>query len=155
MTSRSKKSAVMDEKKYEIYSQERNSLIHAELEQARSFDKYILTLAGGTFGLSLLLIKQLVPSFATGTIGILIAAWITFSMSILATLISFLYSQKACSKQREILKIWYIKKEDELTEEDTRNNYAELTHKLNWISMFLFIVGVVLLVIFSAINLID
>lgn len=155
MASRSEKSSVIDEKKYEVYYQERNLLIRAELEQARSFDKYILTLAGGTFGLSLLLIKHLVPSFEKGTIGILIAVWITFSMSILATLISFLYSQKACSKQREILKIWYMKKEDELTEEDTKNNYAGLTHRLNWISMFFFIVGVVLLVIFSAINLID
>ena len=145
----------MDSKKYDVYLEERNSLIHAGFEQTKSFDKYILTLAGGTFGLSLLLIKQLVTDFEKGTIGILIAAWTAFSLSILITLISFLFSQKACSKQIEILETWYRKNEDELTEEDTKNKFTKLTNKLNWSSMFIFISGVILLIVFSAINLID
>ena len=46
---------------YEVYLEERKSLVTALLEQTRSFDKYVLTLAGGTFGLSFLFIKQIVP----------------------------------------------------------------------------------------------
>ncbi len=44
---------------YEVYLDERKSLINTELEQARHFDKYILTLAAGTFGLSLLFMNQI------------------------------------------------------------------------------------------------
>ena len=143
----------MDEKRYEVYLQERNSLVNAELEQARQFDKYILTLAAGTFGLSLLFIRQLVPSPEQGTICLLVTAWIAFGASILTTLISFLLSQTACSKQREILKTWYKKKDTELREEGMKNVFAIWTRTLNWTSMSLFIIGVVLLIIFSAVNL--
>lgn len=143
----------MDERKYEVYLKERNSLINAELEQARQFDKYILTLAAGTFGLSLLFIRQLVPCPEQGTICLLVTAWTAFSASIVSTLISFLLSQAACSKQRAILKTWYSKKATELTENELKNVFAIWTRTLNWASMSLFIIGVVLLIIFSAVNL--
>ncbi len=142
----------MGETNYAVYLQERNSLINAELEQARNFDKYILTLAAGTFGLSLLFMKQIAPQPATGTIWLLVSAWATFGVSILSTLISFLLSQEACSKQREILDKWY-KKNAELTEGEIKNEFATWTKRLNWVSMFLFIIGVIFLTIFSTLNL--
>ena len=83
---------------YETYLKERNSLINAQIEQARHFDKYILTLASGTFGLSLLFIRQIAPHPNILTIPFLITAWVSFGISIVATLISFLLSQQAISK---------------------------------------------------------
>ena len=142
----------MAKMKYEDYRDERKILIYAELEQARSFDKYILTLAAGTFGLSLLFIRQIVPQPEEGTIWLLIAAWVAFSVSILSTLISFLFSQLAYRKQQEILDIWY--KKDTEDETDTiKNKFATCTQRLNWVSMTLFFIGVIFLVIFSAVNL--
>jgi len=141
----------MDEKKYKVYLEERKSLIDAELEQARHFDKYILTLAAGSFGLSLLFIKQIAPQPATGTIWLLVSAWVVFGASILSTLISFLLSQEACSKQRKILADWY--KENTERKEEIKNVFAAWTKGLNWTSMSLFIIGVVFLIIFSALNL--
>ena len=143
----------METKKYEAYIRERNSLINAELDQARQFDKYVLTLAGGSFGLSLLFIRQVVPYPEAGTICFLVAAWIAFGVSILSTLVSFLLSQAACSKQREILDRWYKKKDVELSEEDMGNRFATWTKGLNCASMSLFIMGVIFLIIFSALNL--
>lgn len=144
----------MDKTKYEVYLEERKSLISAELEQARHFDKYILTLAAGTFGLSLLFIRQIVPQPETGTVWLLVAAWVAFALSILLTLVSFLLSQLAYRKQREILEKSY-EEDNEQGAEVSTNKFATCTQFLNWTSMSLFIIGVVFLVIFSATNLLS
>ena len=141
----------MDKTNYEVYHEERKSLINAELEQARHFDKYILTLAAGTFGLSLLFITQIAPQPESGTIWLLVTAWIFFGASILSTLISFLFSQEACSKQREILVEWY--KDNTEHKEEIKNVFAAWTKGLNWSSMSLFMFGVIFLIIFSTLNL--
>ena len=137
---------------YEVYLEERKSLVTALLDQARSFDKYVLTLAGGTFGLSFLFIKQIVPQPIHNTLPVLIAAWSCFGTSILITLLSFLFSQAACLKQIEIMeKSWFSKDTNE--GKKSPNMYNKITLGLNWISMVLFVAGVVLLIIFATRNL--
>jgi hypothetical protein len=63
-----------DDFKYEVYLEERKSLVDAEREGSRSFDKAILTLAAGAFGLSLTFIRQIVPNIESGTMFMLICA---------------------------------------------------------------------------------
>lgn len=142
----------MGEKLYEVYREERRSLIDAKYGQSRSLDKYILTLAAGSFGLSLLFIRQIVPHPEAGTIWILVSAWAAFGASILSTLISFLLSQEAFLKQLKILDKWY-KESDEYNHEEIKNEFATWTKRLNCASMSLFIIGVIFLIIFSALNL--
>ena len=142
----------MAKTEYEFYREERKNLIDAELEQASSFDKYILTLAAGTFGLSLLFIKDIVPHPEAGTIWLLVTAWAIFGASILSTLISFLLSQKAYREQRKILDNEYAK-ETKREQGEIKNTFATYTQCLNWASMILFLVGVIFLIIFSAVNL--
>ncbi len=136
---------------YEGYLRRRNFLIDVEREQSRHFDKYILTLAAGTFGLSLLFIKQIVPQPETGTIWLLVTAWATFSASILSTLISFLLSQESCSKEIKILDGKY--RGDIKDEKEIKNRFVLWTKWLNRISMAFFIIGVGFLITFSASNL--
>jgi hypothetical protein len=138
--------------KYETYFQERTSLTNAELDQSRSFDKYILTLAGGTFGLSIVFIEKIAPHPEASTIWLLVTAWVAFGASILSTLISFILSQAACRKQREILELWY-EKDGKLSKDEEENPFAAWTQWLNWTSMALFIVGVAFLAAFSVLNL--
>ena len=142
---------------YKYYWEERNSLVNSELDQSRQFDKYILTLASGTFGLSLLFIKQLVPSFEPYTVWYLISSWIFFSFSIVSTLISFVVSQSACARQRMILGKWYdkCKEGEEMTDEEMRNPLTKLVKGFNYSSMTFFLLGVFMLIIFGAINLLD
>ncbi len=45
--------------KYKVYLEERKLLVDAVREGARSFDKTILALASGAFGLSLTFIRQM------------------------------------------------------------------------------------------------
>lgn len=140
------------DKDYEVYLGERKSLVNTLLDQSRSFDKYILTLAGGTFGLSFLFIKQIVPQPIHNTLSLLIAAWSCFGASILVTLLSFLFSQAACLKQIEIIEnSWFSKITNNA--KTSPNIYNKITVWLNWISMVLFVSGVVLLIVFGTKNL--
>jgi len=140
--------------KYKAYLEERKSLVDAKREGSRLFDKAILTLTAGAFGLSLTFIRQIVPSIKPETMFILIFAWIGFCISLLSTLISFLTSQSACLRQIEILEAEYL---DDLSNQDKKNNFenkaSDRTGRLNVISISAFIIGVIFLVIFSIFNL--
>lgn len=139
-----KKSSVSSSE-YENYLDERSLLIDAEREGARAFDKYILTLAAGAFGLSLTFMKQIAPTILAETKILLLIAWAFFGASILATLISFLTSQKACRKQLAIL--------ENDADPAARNWYARLTAWLNVTSIIAFICGTIALASFSSANL--
>jgi hypothetical protein len=137
---------------YKTYIEQRNQLVNAQIDQARQFDKYILTLASGTFGFSVVFMSYLVPTPGTSTMPFIIAALVNFGSSILSTLLSFLMSQKALSRQLEITDLWY-KSETNLTDEQSKNKFADWTTRLNWVSMILFVIGGVFLIIFVALNL--
>lgn len=142
----------MTEPEYETYKDERKSLVDALFDQARSFDKYVLTLAAGTFGLSLVFIKQIAPAPTAESWSFLIGAWCAFAISILLTLLSFLFSQQACLRQITILEETFF--EDKPRDNDEAINiFTRVTQIFNWLSMLSFIVGVAFLIIFCVINL--
>ncbi len=133
---------------YQVYLEERKLLITAERETTQQFDKAILTLAAGALALSITFINQIAPQPISNSICYLMGAWILFCLSILSALISFLMSQKACRRQRDIL--------DETTSgtcKDDKNKFAVWTGRFNYCSIIFFILGVSFLIIFSAINL--
>ena len=137
-----------------IYLEERKSLIEFKFEESRLFDKAILTLAAGALGLSLTFVRQIAPEPDSWTKPILAASWGSFSLSLLCTLISFLTSQYACSKQIEILEEEYLKADDSPKKKPKlRNLWGAYTRKLNWVSIALFIIGAILLSIFGFANL--
>lgn len=139
---------------YKVYLAERKSLIDAEREESRLFDRAILTLAAGAFGLSLTFIRQIVPDIKPRIVYLLILAWSGFCVSLLSTLISFLTSQSACSKQREILEEEYCNDYSNQDKKAKSGNKAAIwTKRLNVLSIVAFIIGVVFLAVFSTINL--
>lgn len=134
----------------EIYRRRRNFLIDVGREASRSYDKYILTLAAGTFGLSLLFLERLTNGPVGQTKWFLITSWIAFGASILSTLLSFLLGQESSSKEIEILDSKFKRaiKEDE----NVKNSFSTWIKWLNRVSMILFIIGVILLATFSSLN---
>ncbi len=143
----------MEDEKYEEYLlEDRKSLNSALLEQAKSFDRWILTLSGGTFGLSLVFINQIAPNPKSGTVVYLGIAWVSFAVSILLTLISFLFSQEACYKQIEIVDKLRVEELDR-KKRMPPNVFGKVTKSLNWFSMLMFIVGVSFLITFAITNL--
>jgi hypothetical protein len=126
---------------------ERTSLIGALLDQAGSYDKWVLTLASGSLGLSLTFIEKIVPHPEVSTINILISAWSFLGFSILMTLLSFLFSQRACLKNIQII-------ENKLNKVEVNNNniFTTMTGMLNWLSMISFLTGIALLIAFAVNN---
>jgi hypothetical protein len=132
----------------EVYLQERRDLIQSEGEQTQSYDKSILTLSGGALGLSLTLIKEVVPTFAPCTAWLLYSGWACFVLSLLVTLTSFQLSIVAIRRQREILDAEH----SAATTRGQRNTPADFTAFLNWSSLVLFVAGAAALTLFVAIN---
>jgi hypothetical protein len=140
------------DRKYQEYIRERQLLFNAKLQGSQSLDKAILTLSAGALGLSLTFMRQVAPHPQPTTLKLIILAWSCFGLSIVTTLISFLTSQKACNKQIEILEATFLQHGDR---EKLTNKYSRVTMILNWFSIILFIAGVILFALFSAINISD
>ena len=138
-----------DETRYQVYLDERGSLIEAARLGAQQFDKAVLTLAAGALAISITFLDKICPQPEKGTIFILCSSWACFILSMLSTLFSFLVSQKACFKQIDILE----KRQQDSSQEAPRNGWASMTWVLNWCSILLFAAGIGLLAYFSFLNL--
>ena len=134
--------------KRQTYLEERKLLIDAEREAARSFDKAMITLSAGALGLSITFIRQLSPILPQARL-LLYVAWGSFIFALLVMLLSFLFSQSAMRKQRDILDQEYA----ETATTKVKNNWATITNWLNRVSIGLFILGVIFLALFSIKNL--
>jgi hypothetical protein len=81
---------------YALYLAERDKLVDAARESARTFDKAVLTFGSAVFGFSIAFLKDIAPNPAPETLKWLAAAWLSFSLGLLAILLSFLFSHRAC-----------------------------------------------------------
>jgi len=147
---REKGKMVDKEKKYNIYLQERDSIIRQVHEQQSSLDKYIITISTGAFGVSLAIVKYLETITTIEGQNLLVVSWFLFIATIVITLSSFVFSQAALRKQLSIMRKWYD--QDELSEEDERNRYSNITKWTNGIYLVLFVAGVGFMIAFGWIN---
>jgi hypothetical protein len=133
---------------YEVYKKERDLLIDAEREAARSFDKTMITLSAGALVLSFGFVRdmQVSPSCR----GLLYCAWSAFALSLQFVLLSFLLSQKAMRRQRDIIDECL---ESEMSSAPQVTRWAKVIGVLNWGSLISLILGVVLFACFAACNL--
>jgi len=132
----------------ETYRRERDLLIDAEREAARSYDKALIALSSGALALSFGYVRGM-EVHPAGEFA-LYCSWAVLLASLFSVLLSFLLSQRGMQKQREIL--------DKLLEspESTiprHTGYAKWITRLNWASLFLLIIGVAVFAIFAAVNL--
>lgn len=138
------------QKKYEVYLEERKSLIEAERIGYQQFDKAILTLAAGALVLSITFIRYIAPTPVPNKPFLIIFSWGFLLASILSTLISFVTSQRGCRKQRKILEEYFF---SEAKPEASKNPFYTATAVFNIASLFCFTIGVVFLAIFASVNL--
>jgi len=118
-----------EQKKYQLYIDERKLLIQAEQEGARTFDKAILTFASGSFGVSIAFIKDVVPHPYVNTLWLLGTSWALFSICLITILFSFLASQNACKKNIDLAyqKIMNAK--------EAKNQWSTITLISNYFSL--------------------
>lgn len=81
---------------YEVFLAEREKLIDAARESARTFDKAVLAFGSAIFGFSIAFLKDVAPAPAPETLKWLGLSWLLFSLGLLAILLSFLFSHQAC-----------------------------------------------------------
>lgn len=86
----------LQQREYELYLDERKQLIDAARESARTFDKAVLTFGAAVFGASIAFLKDIAPTPAAETLKWLGASWLLFSLGLLAILLSFVFSHRAC-----------------------------------------------------------
>lgn len=130
------------------YLEECNILNAGEGNAADKFDKTIILLSAGALGISFSFLSEIKspPEFQ----WLLILTWGLLIVSLIVALSNLLVSQISFSKQREILdKLYMGANRDELEE----NKFSKWTNKLNFVSLSCSIFGIILLSIFSYINL--
>lgn len=137
------------QKERKEYLEERKLSIELEREAAHSFDQAMLTLSAGALGLSITFIRQVAPT-TTHYKEWLFRAWGGFILALLAILVSFLVSQFALRRQRDILDLEY---ESKLDARQQKNLPASITNLLNLVSIVFFIAGVISFTVFAAENL--
>lgn len=123
----------------------RNLLIELEQKSYEDYDKALLTMSGGALVISIAFVKSIVGDDPVQCRILLIGAWISWTLTVLAVLCSFVMSQRALRKAREQF--------------DTGKNKTKpggiadkITGILNIVGGIFFLSGVILMVIFASFN---
>ena len=133
----------------DVYSRERSLLVEIEQKSASQHDRAILTLTAGALALSITFLEKIAPKPAPSALWLIAAAWLCFIVGLCVILLSFLLSQTACRRQRELLNAAYS---EQAKPRDEENRAATWTSRLNWASYGLFLLGVLFLALFSWFN---
>lgn len=126
----------------EIRREEIKASLDAEYKDAEHYDKWLLTLSSGAFGISIAFMRYIAPDPTRLSKGFLVAAWVSLLLAILATMSSMQFSQSGFRRQRK-----------EMRQDNTTNRPAFCAKILNWTSLSLFIIGAAMLAVFSFLNL--
>jgi hypothetical protein len=118
---------------------------------ADSFDKSMLTLSSGALGVSLAVIKDIVPIGQAIWKVLLLTSWIAFALCITTTVASFLFSIAALRQHRELLDRMYSEKNREL-ENTASTRWNTAVHASVGVAFVLFLVGLFCTMIFIAVN---
>ena len=134
----------------ETYLRTRQSYDEAELEVSGRYDKWILTLSGGALGLSITFIEKIAKSPTSDTLVWLKISWVCLVLSLLTGLLSLVTSQSAIRENRNELDLAHS--ENRAPRLIFSRCFTYVTNGLNWGSLFLFILGIAFLCVFSFTN---
>ena len=124
----------------------RNLLTELEQKAYEDYDKALLAMSGGALAISIAFLKNIVGHDSYQYSCLLIGAWISWTLTVLVVLGSFLMSQIALRTA--------IQELDSGEEKSRLGGFADkITGFLNVAGGILFFVGVVLMVIFASVNL--
>jgi len=132
----------------ELYQKTREDLLKRQLSNNENFDRSILTLSSAALALSVAFLQV---GTSHNCFPMLVLAWVGFVVSIISTVISYLTSQKGILRQLDLAEKYYQQNEESaLTAE---NHAAAWTNRCAYISVTAFVLAIILLLIYFAINL--
>lgn len=137
-----------EQSRYDDYLNHRAELVQAEMESARSFDKYLVTLASGALVLSVTFLEKVATQPAVP--WQVCVAWYSFAGCLFVTLLSFLASQWAFRCEQTALD--QQQESEKHGNPSARNLPSVFTHWLNILSLLLFAVGLIFASLFVTSN---
>lgn len=131
----------------EQISDYRKALLTLEQQMQSEYDKAILALSGGALGVSMTFLKDVVIKHEVQGGGYLLTAWVCWGLSITCTLFSYYTSAQALRRA--------VKQTDDslIYLELAGGRFNQVTKALNIAAGFLFMLGVIAIVVFVANNL--
>jgi hypothetical protein len=146
---------------HERYVKQRERLLSASLETAGRYDRTHLTVSSGALALSVTFLDKIAPEPVQWTILVIVIAWVLLLLSIIFQLRALDRSENATKEQVAILDAeykFYFSSDnpaDKVREGFIKpdNCYIEITKQYNTIARRCLIVGIILIFVFSAINL--
>lgn len=133
------------------YTEAKKQAGTALLSGAQQHDKAILTLAASALGLSLTFMKNSAPTTAPDTYWLLGFSWGCLIFAVVLTLASFQTSIHAFRRHDKILDLLYSGQESDPAK--PKNHWTTATLTLSLLSLICFVAGIILLAIFSYVNL--
>lgn len=133
-----------------IYDNYRNELTLARQSSFEHFDRAILSLSSAGLGLSLAFLKDIVPLDEIAVLWLLFISWTLFSLSIMATLVSFVLARISIDKQLEYAEEYYVNRDESFF--NKKNPYKLATTITNYISGICFLLAILMTVSFVSIN---
>lgn len=148
-------------KLHERYVKQRERLLDASLETAGRYDRALLTVGSGALAISVAFLEKIAPSPVPWTIAFIVLAWTLLLASIISQLLALDRSENATKHQVSILDteyLFYFSGDDPA--ERVRegfippvNPFVDQTKRYNLASRYCLISGIVLVFVFSALNL--
>lgn len=129
--------------------EERKSLIDAARESSRTFDQTVLAFGSAVFGASVAFLKDVAPKPQHYMIKWLLTSWLSFTLGLLAVVLSFLFSQRTCFFRIEESEIQLRNPKAK----PRKDWWGACTHWCNGLSVALLFFGVIAWIIFAIENL--
>ena len=129
----------------------RRQLDSVKSEQIRSFDKHILAVASGAFGISLFLVKDS-STAGRDCMGVLYSSWVALLVCIVLTIFSFLYSAHSSTRAIEELDEAYENNGDWRKSNPKVERRSGVVSCLNKLSFSFFVAGIACLAMFALSN---
>lgn len=134
----------------QIYDSFRDELLKRQLSNTENYDKSILTLSSAGLAISLTFLNSVIPLDNAEYIWLVIASWVSFLFSVLLSLVAYLVSNAAISKQLDIAEDYYVNK---LPSAFNKANWlSSLNTWLNYSVGILFGVAISAVVVFVTLN---
>lgn len=121
-----------------------------EISNAESFDKALLTLSSAFLGLSITFIKNIVALESASSIWVLYLSWALFAVTIVLTVLSFMYGQYVIRQLKLGAKKYFIERDTSVN--DLSERLSENIVKFNLATGTSFIIAVLTITIFVVIN---
>ena len=134
-----------------IHDSSREDLLKRQLSNSENYDKAILSLSSAGLALSVTVIKFIVPLDKAENLWTLKISWGMFLITIISSLLAFLISNKAISRQLDIQEDYYINCSRKAQTES--NNYSKVNSIINNITGVTFAFAISLVIYFVIVNL--